>query len=146
MAQRLIGTPDRGGTMRQAQADYPQATRLAVLVVDDHKLLRELLREALEASGFAVKAAADGEEALLLLAREHYAAIVCDLLMPNMTGAQLFQVCERLHPEMTHRFIFLSGCGDGTEPSQAAAATGRPCLKKPCPLSELRSAIAAVTA
>jgi two-component system chemotaxis sensor kinase CheA len=62
---------DRGGT---------------ILVADDSITTRSLLRNALEASGFRVRVAADGDEALRLALAEPFDLIVSDVRMPRLDG------------------------------------------------------------
>ncbi|MEM8578045.1 MAG: phosphate regulon transcriptional regulator PhoB [Pseudomonadota bacterium] len=69
-------------------ADQP-----CVLVVEDEPAQREVLAYNLEAEGFAVSRAADGEEALMLVGEEMPDVIVLDWMMPNLSG---IEVCRRL--------------------------------------------------
>jgi len=57
-----------------------------ILVADDDKHTRLLLEAVLESEGYRVFLAADGEEALALLDREHIDLVVLDIMMPNMDG------------------------------------------------------------
>jgi two-component system, cell cycle sensor histidine kinase and response regulator CckA len=60
-----------------------------VLVVDDDAGNRESLTELLALSGYDVRAAASGEEALAELARGPFEAALVDLAMPDMDGLEL---------------------------------------------------------
>jgi two-component system, chemotaxis family, sensor kinase CheA len=62
---------------------------ILILVVDDSMLLRSLVEEALEKSGFAVMTAADGLEAWELLQKEPIRLVVSDLYMPHLDGLEL---------------------------------------------------------
>ena len=66
---------------------------MPILVVDDDASLRKALERVLAAHGFEVAVAADGEEALALLRRRHFDALVLDLVMPGQDG---IDVCESL--------------------------------------------------
>ena len=57
-----------------------------ILVVDDDKNTRRLMRAVLEAEHFTVSTAEDGEQALALLDREHVDLVVLDVMMPRMDG------------------------------------------------------------
>jgi DNA-binding response OmpR family regulator len=57
-----------------------------VLVVDDDRANRLTLTALLEGEGYAVRAVADGEEALAALAVQRYDAVLLDLLMPGIGG------------------------------------------------------------
>ncbi|WP_300043208.1 phosphate regulon transcriptional regulator PhoB [uncultured Paracoccus sp.] len=64
-----------------------------VLVVEDEGAQREVLRYNLEAEGFGVVMAENGDEALLLVAEEQPDLIVLDWMLPNVSG---IEVCRRL--------------------------------------------------
>lgn len=64
-----------------------------VLVVEDEPAQREVLAYNLEAEGFAVSRAENGEEALILVDEEAPDIIVLDWMMPNLSG---IEVCRRL--------------------------------------------------
>lgn len=57
-----------------------------ILVVDDDKNTRRLLRAVLEAEHYTVSTACDGEEALAVMDREHIDLAVLDVMMPHMDG------------------------------------------------------------
>ena len=57
-----------------------------ILVVDDDKNTRRLMRAVLEADGYTVTTAEDGVSALAELDREHVDLVVLDVMMPNMDG------------------------------------------------------------
>lgn len=72
-----------------------------ILVVDDDHDLRESLRATLEAEGFVTMGASNGEEAIEILREGSQArpyAILLDLMMPKMTG---FEVFEQLRQDRT---------------------------------------------
>lgn len=64
-----------------------------VLLVEDEPAQREVLSYNLEAEGFRVVQAANGEEALLLVDESHPDIIVLDWMLPNVSG---IEVCRRL--------------------------------------------------
>ena len=57
-----------------------------MMVVDDHERTRTLLRKVLGAEGHVVLVAADGDEALALLAEHDVDLLLLDLVMPNANG------------------------------------------------------------
>jgi|SRR5919197_1604594 CheY-like chemotaxis protein len=60
-----------------------------VLVVDDDPTVRLLCRVSLEPSGFRVTEAADGDEALELIAADRPDVILLDIMMPRVSGWQV---------------------------------------------------------
>jgi CheY-like chemotaxis protein len=82
----------------------------AVLVVDDEVVIRAVLTDALESDGFEVVPAANGHEALKKLAdRADFAAVLSDVKMPELGGAQLYNEVAARWPALTRRFFFMSG-------------------------------------
>ena len=57
-----------------------------ILVVDDDKNTRLFLRAVLEGASYTVFTAENGEDALLLMDREHVDLVVLDIMMPKMDG------------------------------------------------------------
>jgi len=64
-----------------------------ILVVDDDILVLEALEELLTSSGYEVRVADRGQEALELLDKEHFDLLLLDVVMPKMTG---FDVCREV--------------------------------------------------
>jgi len=64
-----------------------------ILVVDDDILVLEALQELLTSSGYEVRCATRGQEALQLLDKERFDLLILDVVMPKMTG---FDVCREV--------------------------------------------------
>src|SRR5262245_44306039 len=62
-----------------------------VLVVDDEKVIREILSDFLTMEGYVVRTVEDGEAALRELQRRSYNLVISDLKMPNMGGLELLE-------------------------------------------------------
>ncbi|MET0287573.1 MAG: response regulator [Polyangiales bacterium] len=111
----------------------------AVLVVDDDSELRDEVGLFLEAEGFEVLLAGDGREALdVLRVRPDVSAIVLDLMMPVMDGAEFRR--EQLQDRSIAGipFVLLTGRVDFTHMARALGAVA--CLQKPFePQSLLRA-------
>ncbi len=75
------------------RAAYPRPEMKTILVVDDERNIVELLRLYLEKEGWAVLAASDGEEGLVLHARHDPDLVILDLMLPKVDG---FEVCREL--------------------------------------------------
>ena len=78
--------------MQATAVAMSEATR-KILVVEDEEDIRTLVRYNLEAEGFAVVEASDGERGLNLAAKERPALIVLDLMLPGLSG---LEVCRLL--------------------------------------------------
>lgn len=77
---------------------------LRVLVVDDDAMLCRAVSRMLKP--FEVTVAASGEEALEILAEESFDIILSDVMMPRMTGPELY---HELPPELQKRVLFMTG-------------------------------------
>ena len=78
------------------------ADQLTVLLVEDEPAQREVLSYNLEADGFRVLTASNGEEALLIVAETPPDIIVLDWMMPNVSG---IEVCRQLKTRSETRAI-----------------------------------------
>ncbi len=78
-----------------------------VLVVDDDPNIRNLLRSALEAVGYEIETAGNGDDALVILGQRCPNALIADLIMPGVSGDELARRAHELCPN-TH-LIFMSG-------------------------------------
>ena len=101
-------------------------TRTSVMLVDDHSIMRDLLRDALENTGeFQVVAqAADGQEALRMVEEAAPDVIVMDVIMPEMDGIEACRQITELLPGVKVLMLTASNEKDAIVRSIAAGATG----------------------
>jgi len=78
-----------------------------ILVVDDAPMIRELLKSVLEAEGFAVIEAADGEEAIRLCDDKQIDLSIIDIFLPKKGGLQVMG--ELIKSDKQQKFIAISG-------------------------------------
>jgi len=69
----------------------PKKNQKKVLVIDDEKVLRELLLSKIGQAGFEVVGAADGDEGLKKALAEHPDLILLDIIMPKMDGITMLK-------------------------------------------------------
>jgi len=88
-----ISAPDTapGGRTAADPGRAVQARPTVALVVDDEPKIRDLARRYLEADGFQVLEAADGEAALTVLAETEPDIVVTDIMMPVLNGLELLR-------------------------------------------------------
>jgi two-component system alkaline phosphatase synthesis response regulator PhoP len=72
-----------------------------ILVVDDDILVVEALKELLTSSGYEVRVATRGQEALEILDQEHFDLLILDVVMPKMTGFDLCREVRKRDDEMS---------------------------------------------
>jgi two-component system, NtrC family, nitrogen regulation response regulator NtrX len=80
-----------------------------ILVVDDEELIRDTLKDILEHEGYQVDEAADGAEALKILGKNKYDAVLCDIKMPKVDGLEVLDKSMEQHPDVP--VIMISGHG-----------------------------------
>ena len=71
-----------------------------ILVTEDDRTQREVIRDILEQAGYQVGAAASAEESLAALRNDTYDVLLTDLRMPGMDGLDLLRQAKRLRPDL----------------------------------------------
>ncbi len=94
---------------------------MRILVVEDDKRLAATLRRGLEAEGFAVDNALDGELGIWLASENPYDAIVLDIMLPKVNG---YVVCSRLREAGNWTPILMLTAKDGELDEAEALDTG----------------------
>jgi twitching motility two-component system response regulator PilG/twitching motility two-component system response regulator PilH len=83
-----------------------KATMKTVLIVDDSPAIVESLKEAFEEAAYVVTTAVDGEEAFRKLAASPPDAILLDINMPKLNGADVCRLVKS-HPVLQQAFLLL---------------------------------------
>ncbi|MEY3011812.1 MAG: hypothetical protein RIT45_547, partial [Pseudomonadota bacterium] len=113
-----------------------------LLLIEDVEEYRAIVRVALEQRGYEVVEAADGAAGVEAAGREHFDAIVLDLLMPKMHG---FEVIERLRANFATRstpIVVLTSKSFANDQRQALAMGANGVLTKPFDPEALDEALA----
>lgn len=119
-----------------------------VLVVDDEPAALRAYARVLKRA-YRVELAEGGLGALSMISEaaergERFDAIVCDVMMPDLDGRQLYEIVAGRHATMADRFLFCTGGAFTQRTRDFLRASGRPVLEKPTNADELRRAIASV--
>src|SRR5271155_3864351 len=72
-----------------AQHGCPGSLPMRLLLVEDHDLLRDSLRDGLVAMGYVVDATGDGEEGLWHALHDVYDLLILDIMVPKVTGLDI---------------------------------------------------------
>lgn len=107
----------------------------SILVVDDERDLREVYREALEGSGYDVRLAADGQEALDSLHEYTPDLVVTDLSMPRLGGLDMLRRINEMNIDVD--VIFLTGYGTVENAVECMREGASDYLLKPFKLHDL---------
>ena len=109
-----------------------------LLIVDDERIVRNSLRRLLERH-YEVILAGNGEQALELLDAERGIDLVlCDLIMPEMTGMDLYEQVRKRRPELAKRFVFITGGTSSPKARNFLANVENPRAFKPIDAKELQ--------
>jgi CheY-like chemotaxis protein/anti-sigma regulatory factor (Ser/Thr protein kinase) len=108
---RRVEPCDRPGvTPRTAPvATLDRSQPLRVLVVEDEEALRTLQARLLRRVGATVELAAGGEEARTMLEHIDVDLVITDVKMPDGSGLDLYAWATRERPDLTDRFLFVTG-------------------------------------
>lgn len=99
------------------------AKKKDILLVEDSIISRTLLKGILEAAGYAVKTAVDGEEALNTVRAEEFDAVVSDVEMPRMNGFDLTTAIRR-DPRLSDKPVILVTALDSRENRERGVSVG----------------------
>jgi CheY-like chemotaxis protein len=120
----------------------PESAREArALLVEDERIVGELLAEFLGLEGYEVDRAMNGREALELVRHRDYALIVSDVRMPDVDGLALYHELRVLCPEVTRRMIFVTGDVMSTETRRFLDETCLRYLEKPFTIAEFKAVV-----
>lgn len=119
---------------------------IRTLIVDDHAMVRQGLESVLTADGdiVVVGAAANGAEAVELVAREAVDVVVMDLSMPVMDGIEATRAVRTVDPRV--RVLALTSFSDRDRVRRAVAAGASGYQLKDAEPADLRAAVRAVAA
>jgi DNA-binding response OmpR family regulator len=115
---------------------------MKLLVVEDDRMLSELIKRALTEEGYAVDVASDGDQAEALAFVNDYDGIVLDLVLPRKSGLQLLQQMRR-EGRLTPTLI-LTGRRDKQDIVRGLDIGADDYLTKPFDLDELKARVRAL--
>lgn len=126
-----------------APADWIKAghPRRLILVIDDDGDVRRFLTDSLDALGFQVEFAEDGESGLAALDCLHPDLLLLDFAMPGLNGAEVADQVRRKRPDLP--IVFATGYAE-TAAIEAVIGTDAVILKKPFRVAELASVLHAM--
>ena len=106
-----------------------------ILVVDDEPQIRDVVTRALQAAGYGIDSAADGEAGLALALSGDYQLVILDVLMPAADGREVLRQLQRLRPDQP--VLVLSCLSDVTAKVDLLDSGANDYLTKPFSLDEL---------
>lgn len=111
----------------------------SVLIVDDEESVRRYVDRVLTTGGYQTRVAADCADAIAIASIERFDLLLTDVMMPEMTGAELAAVLRRAVPELN--VLYLTGYADRLFREKATLGPREAFLEKPCGAIALRQAV-----
>ncbi len=124
----------------------PKGRRGRVLVVDDEAMIRSTLTRLLKGEHEVVAVESGHAAESLLAVDDRFDVVLCDLIMPEVTGMDLHDSLAVTHPELAARMIFMSG-GAFTQRARAFfESVPNLRLEKPFDIANLRELVRVLVA
>ncbi len=117
--------------------------RRRLLVVDDEVDLLEMLEMTLQMRGYEVDTTGTAAEAMKLLQRIEYDAVVLDIRLPgDMSGSQLYEYIAAAYPGLAKRSLFITADTMNYETRKFLEKVQRPAMEKPFLVYEFAAKVA----
>ncbi len=145
MAERGIKSGADG--RRQAVGATPEGhasgvgRRPRVLVIDDEPMLVRVIRGFLVGEADVVVASSGAEGAAIIREDCRFDVVLCDLIMPGISGVALYERLGRKCPDLQRRLVFLTGGAFVERASDFLASVDNPVLEKPPKVEALRDLV-----
>jgi two-component system response regulator AtoC len=111
-----------------------------VLVLDDERIVRELICEILARAGYHVVSAEKPEAALALVEADAFDLLVTDVVMPGLSGLDVLERVKAVRPELP--VVVVTGAGTDQNLATAVERGAAAAITKPFTHAELREAVA----
>jgi PAS domain S-box-containing protein len=133
--------PSRPGrVIREDSGMRAQASSgMRVLVVDDEPLIREMVCDAL--SQHEVTAVSNGREALAEILDKDWDLVLCDMILPELSGLDLYRELEQRRPAMLDKLVFMTGGEFSRRGPRLPSGSRVRRLEKPFSIKTLRALV-----
>lgn len=116
------------------------AERVQALIIDDDPTTARATARGLERTCETHVSHSAKEALARLRAGEHFDLVICDVMMPGMTGPEFFADAVAFSPELRDRIVLVTG-GATAEQTSRIAELGARCLQKPLRVETLRELV-----
>lgn len=110
-----------------------------ILIIDDERLLNEMLQECLKAAGYEADGAYDGVEGIGMLRYKEYHLILLDVRMPRKDGLEVLDFMKNEYPDIP--VIIITGLASLQEIKDTVKKGAFACLKKPFVLEKVLATV-----
>ena len=122
---------------KMANNRHVKQPHLQILAIDDEGTVLELLNRVLSPLGHQVDLVSNGHTALEKLGQNSYDLIICDVLIPYLSGIELYKIAREKFPETAQKFLFVTGNATDLQTKHFLEKSGLPWLAKPFLPTEL---------
>lgn len=125
---------------RQAPPTVTVGASATVIVIDDEPLVGRSIQRALR--GHQVEVFSSGKAAIArLFSDEPFDVVFCDVMMPEVSGMDVFRQVSERRPELASRFVFMTGGAFTRQARSFLKKTRLTCLEKPFELQQIRDLV-----
>ena len=110
-----------------------------ILIADDDKNFRTVLKSEMEEEEYCVDVVADGVEAVLMFIANPYDLVMLDLIMPRLNGIDTLKIMRKLNPDIP--IISFSGKAGDIEVAESLNRGALKSLRKPFEVAQLKEFI-----
>ncbi|MDH3642119.1 MAG: response regulator [Gammaproteobacteria bacterium] len=143
LVELTLAAADQDGVAPRDDVEVYARGSGAVLLVDDEDAVLQVGKAMLEAVGYEVTTARDGEEALACIDDADFVALVVDLVMPKIDGREVLSAVRRRYPNLP--FVMVSGYGAQLVNAETGHDPFTRFLAKPFRVHELSATLSQLT-
>lgn len=138
---RAAGTAAAQPAAQSPSSRTKASRRGRVLVIDDEPMMLSAIQRLLSGD-HDVQAVGSAAEALAILrSGRTFDVVLCDVMMPHMTGVDFYEELTTLSPDLARRVVFLTGGAFTTRAREFLEKSPNPTLAKPFNVTELRAIV-----
>jgi CheY-like chemotaxis protein len=135
------GSPGQAAVTTGAPCWSRALRRPRILVVDDEPVIGSVFRRIFGASHEVTVALHGGEALSILDGSPEFDVVLCDVVMPGLSGPQLYEAVRQRHPSLVERFVFLTGGAVHEKSCAFLSSIENPVVGKPFELRAIRDLV-----
>jgi two-component system cell cycle sensor histidine kinase/response regulator CckA len=113
-----------------------------ILAIDDEEMLLRAITRVLEDDGHSVVGCKRAQDALAMIeGGAQFEVILCDLMMPQMTGTEFYEALLAMRPDLASRVVFVTGGASSAKVQAFLDAVPNPQITKPYKAESLRESV-----
>jgi DNA-binding response OmpR family regulator len=110
---------DEDGKKEEVESSSANSKKLAVLIIEDDSVLKNMYMQKLKSDGYDVYGAADGTDGLVIFEKEEIDLILTDIMLPRMSGTEFLEKIRKTKKGKNLPVIAWSNLHDEEEEKKA---------------------------